>query len=145
MRSAQRNAPTRTVIALRINVRTLLKRRVAGIPVVDVIFNGDKSFEMLLDTGASITLITPNMATALSVEPFDTAKTTVASGEEIEVGIARVSSIQAGNLIVGQTEVTIAPEEAEEGLGGMGLLGQNFFGNYDVTIKENFVEFRLRS
>lgn len=122
-----------------------IKRRVAGIPVVDVIFNGAKSFEMLLDTGASVTLLTPGMATALEVEPFETAKTTVASGEEIEVGVARVSSIQAGNLIVGETEVTIAPEAAEEGLGGMGLLGQNFFGQYDVTIKENYIEFRLRS
>jgi aspartyl protease family protein len=26
----------------------------------------------------------------------------------------------------------------------LGLLGQNFFGHYDVTIKQDVIEFRLR-
>lgn len=122
-----------------------IKRRLGGVPVVDVVFNGSESFEMLLDTGASVTLITPGMAQALNLETSREVETTVASGDSITVGVAKVRSIQTGNLIVGQSEVAIAPEKAEEGLGGMGLLGQNFFGNYDVTIKENHVEFRKRS
>ena len=124
-----------------------IKRRIAGVPVVDVIFNGSESFEMLLDTGASFTLITPAMANALNLDLENARKipTTIASGENIELRLGKVSSIQTGNLIVGETDVTIAPAKAEEGLGGMGLLGQNFFGNYDVTIKENHIEFRKRS
>lgn len=44
-----------------------IKRREGGTPVIDVTFNGRQTFEMLFDTGASHTAITPQMAKALGV------------------------------------------------------------------------------
>ena len=41
--------------------RVPIKRRLASTPVIDVTFNG-KKFEMILDTGASSTLITQRIA-----------------------------------------------------------------------------------
>jgi aspartyl protease family protein len=122
-----------------------IKRRQGGIPVVDVIFNDTEKFEMLFDTGASATLITPTMATSLNVVPFDKARIATASSSEVEVDVGRVSKIQVGDAILEELLVTIAPPEVEGGLQGMGLLGQNFFGSYDITIKENTIELRTRA
>lgn len=122
-----------------------IKRRQGGIPVVDVLFNGTEKFEMLFDTGASATLITPTMARNLNVVPFDKARIATASASEVEVDVARVSKIQVGDATLEELLVTIAPPEVEGGLQGMGLLGQNFFGSYDITIKENIIELRTRA
>lgn len=122
-----------------------IKRREGLVAVVDVTFNGNKTYEMLFDTGASGILITSKAAQELGVRIFDTATSTIASGEEMEVGIGTVSSVKVGNLTLGETPVAIAPASADEGLKGMGLLGQTVYGDYDVTIKENVIEFRPRS
>ena len=42
--------------------RVPIKRRSGKTPVIDVTFNGNQVFEMILDTGASGTLITQQMA-----------------------------------------------------------------------------------
>ncbi|HIK10255.1 MAG TPA: retroviral-like aspartic protease family protein [Oscillatoriaceae cyanobacterium M33_DOE_052] len=122
-----------------------IKRREGGVAVVDVTFNDNKTYEMLFDTGASGILITSKTAQELGVRVFDTATSVIASGEEMEVGIGTVSSVKVGNLTLGETPVAIAPATADEGLKGMGLLGQTVYGDYDVTIKENVIEFKPRS
>jgi hypothetical protein len=47
--------------------------------------------------------------------------------------------VQAGGLEVKNVRVAIAPKLE------MGLLGHDFFGNKDITIKKDVVEFRNRS
>ena len=61
-------------------VEVPIRRRVAGIPVVEVMFNGRRSYEMLLDTGASGTVITAQMAQELNITPAGTATIDTASG-----------------------------------------------------------------
>ncbi|NEQ76682.1 MAG: hypothetical protein F6K23_28800 [Okeania sp. SIO2C9] len=117
-----------------------IKSRRGGSPVIDVTFNGNQTYEMILDTGASSTLITQEMATALKVLPFDKRTFTLADGKNVELGIGIVSSISAGGLTINQFNVAVAPPDKEKG-----LLGQNFFGSYDMTIKEDVVELRARS
>ncbi len=117
-----------------------IKSRRGGSPVIDVTFNGDQTYEMVLDTGASSTLITQEMAEALKVIPFNQGTFTLADGKDVELGVGIVSSISAGGLTFNQFNVAIAPADQE-----LGLLGQNFFGNYDLTIKEDVVELRARS
>ncbi|MGK7918436.1 MAG: TIGR02281 family clan AA aspartic protease [Trichodesmium sp.] len=117
-----------------------IKSRRGGSPVIDVTFNGDQTYEMILDTGATSTLITEDMAKALNILPFDTGTFTLADGKNVELGIGIVSSISAGGLTINQLRIAISPPSKE-----LGLLGQNFFGNYDMTIKEDVVELRQRS
>jgi len=119
-----------------------IKTRRGGSPVIDVTFNGNQTYEMILDTGASSTLITQEMAKGLKVLPFDKKIFTLADGKDVELGVAMVSSISAGGLTINQFNVAIAPTDTDKELG---LLGQNFFGNYDMTIKEDMVELRVRS
>ncbi|NER03644.1 MAG: hypothetical protein F6K17_13990 [Okeania sp. SIO3C4] len=117
-----------------------IKSRRGGTPVIDVTFNGNQTYEMILDTGATSTLITQEMATALKVVPFGQGSFTLADGKSVELEVGIVGSVSAGGLTINQFSIAIAPEEKERG-----LLGQNFFGSYDMTIKENVVELRARS
>ena len=115
-----------------------IKRRAGGTPVIDVVFNGNKTFEMIVDTGASGTLITQPMATALGVRPVRTQRAGIADGSVVEFPIGMVRSIRVGGAAIQNVEVAIAKQMA------IGLLGHDFFGNYDVKIKKDVVEFYVR-
>lgn len=115
-----------------------IKRRAGGTPVIDVLFNGNRTFEMIVDTGASGTLITQRMASALGVRPVRTIKAGIADGSIVEFPIGRVQSIGVGGAQVRNVEVAIARQME------IGLLGHDFFGNYDVKIKRDVVEFYTR-
>lgn len=115
-----------------------IKRREAGIPVIDVTFNGRQTFEMLLDTGASATAITPQMARTLGVVPEGTAIFETAGGR-VQALLGRVKSVAAGGVVTNNIVVSI------NDFLPIGLLGQDFFGSYDVVIKQHVVEFRPRS
>lgn len=115
-----------------------IKRRAGGTPVIDVVFNGNKTFEMIVDTGASGTLISQRMATALGVRPVRTVRAGIADGSVVEFPIGVVRSIRVGGAAIQNVEVAIAKQMQ------IGLLGHDFFGNYDVKIKKDVVEFYVR-
>ncbi len=114
-----------------------IKRRIGGTPIIEVTFNGTQRFEMIVDTGASGTVITQKIANALGVVTVGKAKANTASAKAVEFPIGYLDSIEAGGMMVNKVPVAIAGTELETG-----LLGHDFFGNYDVTIKRNVVEFR---
>lgn len=108
--------------------------RAGGIPIVAVTLNGEK-FPMLLDTGASMTMITEKMARSSGFRQQGTERVRVADGRVKEVRKGTISSINVGNLQMNNFEVLV---------GEVPLLGQNFFGEYNVTIAQDFVVFRER-
>ncbi len=114
-----------------------IKRRESGIPVIEVTFNGRQTFEMLLDTGASSTTITPSMAQALGVVPEGVALIETAGGT-IQTPLGRVRSVAAGGVVSSNIVVSI------NNFLPIGLLGQDVYGGYDVVIKQHAVEFRAR-
>ncbi|MBE9142450.1 retropepsin-like aspartic protease family protein [Planktothrix mougeotii] len=116
-----------------------IKRRQGGIPVIDVNFNGQNTFEMLLDTGATGVVITPAMADALKVQPYGNLPINTASDQLVNQQVGRVDSINVGGLQMSNVEVSISPVLE------IGLLGQGFFGTYDLTIKQDVIEFRPRA
>jgi predicted aspartyl protease len=114
-----------------------IKRRIGGTPIVEVTFNGRQRFEMIVDTGASGTVITQEIANALGVVPVGKAKANTVSSKAVEFPVGYLDSMEVGGVMVNKVPVAIAGTELETG-----LLGHDFFGNYDVTIKRNVVEFR---
>ena len=117
--------------------RIPIKRREGGTPIIEVIFNGKQRFEMLFDTGATATVITPAMAKALNVK-IQTAAIVGTAGGLVPSPIGRVSSAQAGELVVKDLVVMINPHVP------YGLLGQNFYGQHDVTIKGDEIVVSVR-
>lgn len=114
-----------------------IKRRASGTPVIEVTFNGIQQFDMIVDTGASGTVITQQTAAALKVLPVGKAKANTAS-DTVEFSIGYVDSIEVAGVMLLDVLVAIAPSPKLE----TGLLGHDFFSNYDVTIKRDVVEFR---
>ena len=115
-----------------------IKSRRSGIPVIDVKFNDRYTFEMMLDTGASGVVITQQMAKKLRVNQSETVWVSTPSSNYFKMSAGYVYSIGVGKFTRQNTRVITSPSM------DMGLLGQSFFSNYDMTIKSDVVEFRER-
>ncbi len=114
-------------------IRLKIKKRYASTPVVDVSFNG-KTFEMIFDTGASSTLITQSMANALRIQPTGYREVIIADGSTLKLPVTAIKQVSAGGLVNRNMAVTVANKA------DVGLLGHDFFGNYDIKIKRNEIE-----
>ena len=102
-------------------------------PTIEVTFNDEHKEEMMLDTGASVTTITQNMAKTLKVKPVGEQIFILADGKEVKMPIGEVKSIEVGGAKVENVEVAI---------GNVPLLGQSFFGKHEIILKRDVVEFR---
>lgn len=114
-------------------------RREGSTPVIQVMFNASQPFDMIVDTGASGTVITRRMANALNVATVAEANVDTASQKGVIFPLGYVKSIEVGGAVASNVLVAVAGSELD-----VGLLGHDFFGHYDVTIRENAVEFRER-
>lgn len=116
--------------------RATIKRRIQGIPVIDVTFNGNQTYEMIVDTGASGTLITLPMANALRIQAVGVATASIADGSQVKFPVGIIKTMAVGGAVVKDIPVAIAEKM------DIGLLGHDFFGGYDVKIRQNVVEFQ---
>ena len=125
-----------TVSAASSSVTVPVVRRLYGTPIVRVTFNNAKSYEMILDTGASRTLITRTMANELGVVADERMVAATASEAEVVFDLGKVSSIEMGGISLNDARVSIGDSVS------VGLLGNDFLNGYDVTIRgrENVVE-----
>jgi predicted aspartyl protease len=112
-------------------------RRLHGTPVVAVTFNRAKTYEMILDTGASRTLITRQMANELGISATERMVAATASEAAVTFDIGQVPSIAIGNISLANARVTIGDSV------NIGLLGNDFLQGYDVTIRDREVELSL--
>ncbi|MGB3692618.1 MAG: hypothetical protein WA865_19200 [Spirulinaceae cyanobacterium] len=56
----------------------------------------------------------------------------------VEFALGRLKSLETGGVSLKDLVVAISPTL------DIGLLGQDVYGNYDVSIKENVIELRVR-
>jgi predicted aspartyl protease len=117
-------------------IRVPIEGRTGGIPIIAVTLNGQRTFPMMVDTGASLTIITPQMARAIGFRQEGSEKIRVANGDIEEMPRGRISSIRVGDAEMRNFTVLV---------GSAPLLGQNFFSEYNVTVAQNFVVFRQRA
>lgn len=114
-------------------------RRSGGTPVIHVKFNGQSTVEMIVDTGASGTVLTQEVARRLGVESIGETNIATASAQNVPFLLGRVASIEVDGATLDDVVVAIAGPDLETG-----LLGNDFFKDYDVTVKADVVEFRAR-
>lgn len=115
--------------------RARIKYRQSRIPVIDVLFNGtngSRQFEMMVDTGASGTMITPDMATELGAKIVGSTTGMTPAGQT-EFAVGMIKSIRVGTRVIRNVPVTIGPVR---------LLGHDFFGSCDLSIKQETIEFQ---
>jgi aspartyl protease family protein len=118
-----------------------IKRRSGGVPVIDVVFNQRVAFEMMVDSGASITTITRPMAKALGIgtaQVLEYATFSTANGTT-QMPIVYLNAVSVGGLTTRHVPVAIAGPDMD-----MGLLGQDFLQHFDFTVRGGRIEFHDR-
>lgn len=119
-------------------VRVPIKCLSGGTPVIEVTFNGNCTFDMILDTGASITCLTQPMADLLNIVPHGAKRFSMADGRIVEEPVGFVNAIAVDQAQVNRLEVAISATGTD------GLLGQNYFWRYDMRILRTEVELYIR-
>jgi len=87
---------------------------------------------LLLDTGATMSVISPEVAARLKVDQTDNANVKVVGGKVLKVRKAVLSKMQAGPFQRGNQEVVIVNQRG--GGFGDGLLGMSFLAGFKYTI-----------
>ncbi len=111
----------------------ILDRR-GGTPVVEVTFQGQRgshSFPMLFDTGATGTLITPEMAEQIGVVIVGSTQVKIADGSVVSLPIGYVDFIEVGGLRKTSMVVAIG--------GSVGLLGQDVYGEFGIAVGSHVI------
>ncbi|MEM9904561.1 MAG: aspartyl protease family protein [Cyanobacteria bacterium P01_D01_bin.44] len=118
--------------------RVPILRRQGGTPVIEVTFNGGQRYPMILDTGASHTLITRTMANELGVVTEGQINANTASNQRAVFDVGRVDSISVAGIT--QQNLPVGIGDSVE----IGLLGNDFYKSFDLVLQQQSVEFRMR-
>ena len=106
--------------------------------IVDARINGGPTVKLILDTGAGGTLISPRALAASGVSLTRGTRTGRTRGvaKDVEVDITQVAidSLEVGGARVGRMVVASYDMDMTD---VEGLLGQDFLGNFNVTIDSN--------
>jgi hypothetical protein len=117
---------------------------VAGSPiVVNARVNGGRSVQLILDTGAEVTMISPQALSALGVEmrPVRAARIQgVAGTGTLDVPSIMLDSVEVGEAKAGPLEVLAHNPSLTR---GEGLLGRDFLDRFTVSIDSRAREVRL--
>lgn len=101
-----------------------------GSAVVEVVFNHKYIFDLIVDTGATMTLLTERMRRAMGLNTIDRRWCGVADGRYVELDVCHLDSLTIQKATINYLNVFIAPRENRD----EGLLGQDFLRNYEVRI-----------
>lgn len=101
-----------------------------GSAVVEVMFNQKYTFDLIVDTGATMTMLTEKMQRAMRLNTIDRTWCGVADGRYVELDVCHVNSLTVQKATVNHLDVLVAPRETR----AEGLLGQDFLRNYEVRI-----------
>ena len=106
-----------------------------GSLLVKVQLNNTRTAQLILDTGATMTVLSNNVALDLGlIANTNTQITTVnTAGGPVQVNVTQIASIQAGTAQV--TNVDVAIHDLPDGPAGIdGLLGMSFLNHFLVTL-----------
>jgi predicted aspartyl protease len=115
-----------------------IQRKLGGVPLIEVTFNDNHQVPMLLDTGASHTLLTSAVATQLQLKSNGSAQAKTANGTA-NFQVASIDKIRFGAGEIKNVRVAIGQNDLP-----YGLLGHDVYDGYDITIKESSIEFHKR-
>jgi clan AA aspartic protease (TIGR02281 family) len=109
--------------------------------LVDALFNGKVRAPLLVDTGASQTMISPRVAAELGLEGGTMVRAVLADGKQVEGRMLILDSLAVGTSRVEKTPVVVlaAPGPDAEGLLGMSFL-KNFMVQLDLSDSKLILE-----
>ncbi|MEA5520398.1 tetratricopeptide repeat protein [Limnoraphis robusta Tam1] len=120
-------------------VRVPIKHYAWKSPVIEANFNNQQRFDVVLDTGASITVITQRIAQSLGIKPVGLIRFRSINGSLIQAPAGWVESLSVGKAIAICLQVAIADNSFS-----YPRLGQDFLRNYNTLILSDEIEFQYR-
>lgn len=125
---------------------TVPLERLGSLWVVTVQVNGTRSAKLILDTGASHTMLSYAVARDLVLwaQGSVTSMTMQTAGGTVQAHVVPIASISLGGAEVRDTVATIY-DLPEAPLGVEGLLGQEYLRHFEVTLNAENGELRLRA
>lgn len=113
-------------------------KKLDGVPIIEVTINGQERFQMMLDTGASKTLLTKGAKQKLALQAIGSTAASTANGKANFETVA-LDSIQFGAGVTSNLSVAVANDNMS-----YGLLGHDVYQGYDITLREDTVLFEKR-
>lgn len=95
--------------------------------------NGKGPFNFVLDTGASMSIMTEELANVIGIEGAEIKEGLGSAGRKLEVSLGKVDSISIGEIRVKDVRVGIM-KKYPKCVGSQGALGYNFFKDFVLTI-----------
>jgi predicted aspartyl protease len=104
--------------------------------VLETVVNGEGPYRFVLDTGASLTMISPELAKKLDVKPEKSEKA-VGAGGRLEIHFGTVKSLKIGETQLAGTKIGIMDltgirKATETEIDG--IIGYNVLKNFRVVI-----------
>jgi tetratricopeptide (TPR) repeat protein len=115
-----------------------IKYRYGDYPAIEVVIDQQYTFDMVVDSGCGITLLTSRMATILGFQPTGRSWGRTADGRSLEFESGYVRSLTIGSCTLTDVQVAIAPEATE------GILGQNVLMHFEVRMLVSEIEFHRK-
>jgi len=118
-------------------------RRVAGAWMASVRLNNSRTVELVVDTGASSCVISPELAAELGIEPGPRAESVTMQvvGGRTTGPIVKLASVRVGDAEAEDVLAVVHPI----GPGIHGLLGNSFLARFSVTLDPREGVLHLRS
>lgn len=100
-------------------------------PIVEVMIAG-KRFSFLLDSGACITGVSPELAKKLGLTPLSKVTGHGAGAKDFQAAYAKIVSLHVGDVV--SKDVTVAIAEMPQGAGYDGIVGMSVLRHHCFTI-----------
>ncbi|MEL6438170.1 MAG: tetratricopeptide repeat protein [Cyanobacteria bacterium J06621_8] len=104
-----------------------------GSAVVEAVLNNRYTFEFIVDTGASRSLITPEIQKIMNLATIERCWGSVADGRTVQFGVCYLDSLALQEATIHRLNILIPEQRGFN----QGLLGQDFLSNYEVRILKN--------
>ena len=99
--------------------------------IIDVRLNGQGPYRLVVDTGATVTVVSPDVAEELGLEPFDRIKRRGAGGEVV-IDLAKIETVRIGDAEREDDVIGISQE-------GTRLCRDHAVGNIGYDILQHFI------
>jgi len=112
--------------------------------LVDALLNNSQQVRLLIDTGASMTILTPDFLQRSTISYLDTGKKMLfnTANGQVSVPMYKIESLSLGEWQVNQMEIGVMPLDNETAFNG--LLGMNFLKHFQFYIDQNDAYLRIQ-
>lgn len=112
--------------------------KIGGSMVVQVLLNGTQSAHLIVDTGATMTVLSYDLGIELGLLSGSSVdlNTVNTAGGSVQVSMTKIGQIQVGQARAENVQVAI--HDLPDGISGVsGLLGMSFLKHFTVTLDSN--------